>query len=305
MPRRVVDTNFWTDMQVMDQYSIEDKYFCLYLLTSGKSTQLGIYGLPKKMMSFETGFTSEVIEVLLERFSETYGKIIYSEKTQEITYLRSLEFSILGGGKPVKDLLEKELTQVKDDELIQVTYEAMLDFWKKSKRKIDHTIQELFEIELTSRGLYHLQNQKQKQSINHKHNQNQESGDESESTTRGSIREKVKNEDEDAIVERYAAYLNSLKPELKIELTKENIMTTFYSELIGEVLPHVMTTLNKWQRHYPITFILEALKRSVEATHPIAYANTILENWKSQDITNYQDILLFDKKHNNKKIIKI
>ena len=27
MVKRVVDTGFWTDMQVMDHYSVEDKYF--------------------------------------------------------------------------------------------------------------------------------------------------------------------------------------------------------------------------------------------------------------------------------------
>lgn len=48
MVKRVVDTAFWTNMQVIDNYSIEDKYFSLYLMTNDKTTQVGIYPLPKK-----------------------------------------------------------------------------------------------------------------------------------------------------------------------------------------------------------------------------------------------------------------
>ena len=43
MVKRVVDTDFWTDMEVIDHYSPEDKYFYLYLITNGKSSQVGIY----------------------------------------------------------------------------------------------------------------------------------------------------------------------------------------------------------------------------------------------------------------------
>lgn len=128
MVKRIVDTSFWTDMQVIDNYSVEDKFFYLYLLTNDKTTQVGIYPLPKKVMSFETGFTTDVIQVLLDRFSENYEKIIYSEKTQEITLLDSLEFSVLTGGKPVSDLLDRELTKIRDDDLIRETYKYMKNF---------------------------------------------------------------------------------------------------------------------------------------------------------------------------------
>lgn len=153
MVRRVVDTAFWTDMDVIDNYSVEDKYFYLYLMTNAKTTQVGIYALPIKVMSFETGYTVDVIRVLLERFNSKYKKIIYSNSTQEVTLLHSLQTTILKGGKPVSDLLEKELTRIKDGNLILDTYYAMKEFWELSKRKFDKTIKELFEIELLNRKL--------------------------------------------------------------------------------------------------------------------------------------------------------
>lgn len=304
MVKRVVDTNFWTDMQVMDHYSVEDKYFTLYLLTNGKSTQVGIYALPKKMMSFETGFTSEVVEVLLDRFTKTYGKIVYSEKTQEITFLNSLEFSVLTGGKPVRDLLERELSKVKDGALILATYEAMLDFWQLSKRAFDQTIKELFEVELETRGFFQNENQNQRQNDSHNYSQsqnqhhNQESGDDSGPATRATSQ----TADEEGLLESYATYLKRLKPELKKELTADNLVQTFYAELIGDLSPHVETTLNGWLRAYPKSFILEALNRSLEAHFPLVYADEILKNWHKQGATCFRDIIRLDQEHSQQSV---
>lgn len=191
MVKRVVDTDFWTDMEVIDHYSPEDKYFYLYLITNGKSSQVGIYSLPIKVIRFETGYSTETIQVLLERFSEKYKQIIYSKETQEVTILNSLKFSILKGGRPVKDLLEKELALVKDATLIQATYENMLQFWKLSKRPFDQTIKAAFETELKNRGLMSRQEvrtfdcgepiQSQSQNVIQKDNDNVSHNDNEES----------------------------------------------------------------------------------------------------------------------------
>ena len=45
--KRVIDTSFWTDGKV-DEFSPEDKYFMLYLLTNPFSKQLGIYEISVK-----------------------------------------------------------------------------------------------------------------------------------------------------------------------------------------------------------------------------------------------------------------
>jgi len=292
MVKRIVDTAFWTDMQVIDNYSVEDKYFYLYLLTNDKSTQLGIYSLPKKVMSFETGFTTDVIQVLLERFSETYKKIRYSEDTQEVTLLESLQFSVLTGGKPVQDLLEREMSQIKDEALILATYESMKQFWQLSKRKFDHTIMALFEKELTSREVSFTelesqkQNQKQKQSHSHNqfHSHSHHHNQESSPTSR-----------EKTIIERYIQAINesSLHPDRKI--TYENILEVFYEEMIGRMTPEVKVCFEKWRAIYSKSFILEALQRSIKAKKPIAYAASIIKQWQDQGVTTYQDIITLDR----------
>lgn len=151
--KRIIDTNFWTDSHVVDNYSAEDKLFWLYLSTNPKTSQVGIYSLPLKIMSFETSFTNRVLQILLDRFENNYQNIIYNKETQEITVLDSLKFTIIKGGRPVSDLLKRELGVIKDASLIRRTYEHLIEFWINSHRSFDRTVMRLFETELIKRGL--------------------------------------------------------------------------------------------------------------------------------------------------------
>lgn len=151
--KRIVDTNFWTDSPVIDHYSVEDKFFMLYLSTNPKTTQVGIYSLPLKIISFETGFTIEVVQVLMERFTQTYQTVSYHYDTQEISVLNSLKYSIVKGGRPVSDLLKRELNKVNYGELILQTYWHLKDFWLFSHRAFDRTVMRIFETELINRQL--------------------------------------------------------------------------------------------------------------------------------------------------------
>ncbi|KAA9290045.1 MULTISPECIES: hypothetical protein [Aerococcus] len=96
--RRVVPTSFWRSLEALDHYSQEDRYFALYLMTNPKCSQVGIYSLPKRLIAFETGFSMDQVELLLERFSRDFKKIIYSNRHQEVTLLHSLSYSIFVGG---------------------------------------------------------------------------------------------------------------------------------------------------------------------------------------------------------------
>lgn len=156
--KRIIDTNFWTDSHVVDNYSAEDKLFWLYLSTNPKTSQVGIYSLPLKIMSFEIGYTNRVLQILLDRFQNTYQNIIYNPETQEITVLDSLKFTIIKGGRPVSDLLKRELGTIKDASLIERTYKHLIDFWMNSHRSFDRTVMRLFETELIKRGLLEPEN---------------------------------------------------------------------------------------------------------------------------------------------------
>src|SRR5699024_5576817 len=132
-PKRVIPISFWTEPYAVENYSVEDKYFSLYLMTNPATTQVGIYRLSKKVMSFETGYTTDVINVLLDRFENKYNLIIYSSETQEITLLKSLTYSIMKGGDPVAQLLKSELSMVLNPDLILQTYMSLQSFFETSR----------------------------------------------------------------------------------------------------------------------------------------------------------------------------
>lgn len=165
--KRIVDTEFWTDPDVIDKYACEDKYFMLYLLTNPHTKQCGIYSLPKKCIGFELGKSKEVVEVLIQRFEDDFKKIIYNTETQEISILNSLKYSVVKGGTPVEDCIRKELSEIKDKGLIEKTYNHLADFWAKSNRPFDQNIKSLFEKV--------LQKESSKESINDNDNENEES----------------------------------------------------------------------------------------------------------------------------------
>ena len=143
--KRIVDTDFWTDPDVIDKYACEDKYFMLYLLTNPHTKQCGIYSLPKKYIVFELGKSKEVVEVLIQRFEDDFQKIIYNTATQEISILNSLKYSVVKGGTPVEDCIRKELSEIKDKCLIEKTYNHLTEFWKNSNRPFDQNIKAIFE----------------------------------------------------------------------------------------------------------------------------------------------------------------
>ena len=115
--KRIIDTTFWTDGKV-DEFSPEDKFFMLYLLTNPFSTQLGIYEISIKQVAFQMGYSVDAVKVLLDRFENKYKMILFSKETSEVAILNFLRHSIIKGGAPVRDCLIKEIKNVKNKELI-------------------------------------------------------------------------------------------------------------------------------------------------------------------------------------------
>ena len=134
---RVVSTSFWEDDKVVNDFSPEDKYFFLYLLTNPHTSQLGIYKLVPKTAAFEMGYSVDAVKVLLERFENKYGIIRYSKKTSEVAIKNYLRHSVLKGGKPVMDCLLQEEKQVEDKSLLQYICLSISD-----KENLNKTVEE-------------------------------------------------------------------------------------------------------------------------------------------------------------------
>lgn len=122
--KRVVSVGFWTDSKVID-FSPEDRYFMLYLLTNPHTTLLGVYELNPKVCAFELGYSVEAVKVLLDRFENKYGLI--KRSGNEIAIKNFLRYSVNKGGKPIEDCLKREIENVKDKSLVQFVKTAVIE----------------------------------------------------------------------------------------------------------------------------------------------------------------------------------
>lgn len=112
---RKINTSFWQDPFVLE-LTPEEKYFYLYLMTNTKTSQCGIYEIPKKIIEIETGYNRETIDKLIQRFVE-YGKVVYSEGTNEIMLVNWIKYN--GSSSPkVLSRVESELKEIKSKELV-------------------------------------------------------------------------------------------------------------------------------------------------------------------------------------------
>ena len=119
---RQIQTSFWSNTYIQEEMTAEDKYFYLYLMTNEFTTQIGIYSITKKQMAFDLGYSIESVTALLQRF-ETYHKLIkYDVESREIILLKWAENNLNIGGKPVQDLIKKEIKQVKNKDFLALMY---------------------------------------------------------------------------------------------------------------------------------------------------------------------------------------
>ena len=81
---RNIQLSFWTDAKVADEFTPEDKYFYLYLLTNPHTNICGCYELSIRQMSIETGYSQETVTRLLERFALVHDVIRYSKANKEL-----------------------------------------------------------------------------------------------------------------------------------------------------------------------------------------------------------------------------
>ena len=72
---RNIQISFWTDSKVADEFTPEDKYFYLYLMTNPHTNTCGCYEISIRQMSIETGYSKETISKLIERMEKVHNVI--------------------------------------------------------------------------------------------------------------------------------------------------------------------------------------------------------------------------------------
>ena len=165
--KRIVDTSFWRDGKV-DDFSPEDKYFMLYLMTGPFTTQLGIYEISIKQAAFHLGYSVDAVNVLIDRFENKYGVIFYSKETNEIAVKNYLRHSIIKGGAPVRDCLIKEMKKVKNKELISRVFSHI-----KGRDDLNETVKRIISEYEEQNGVLSYSNEKANENENDNDNENE------------------------------------------------------------------------------------------------------------------------------------
>ena len=163
--KRIVDVTFWTDNKV-DDFSPEDRYFMLYLLTNPFTTQLGIYKISIKQAAFQMGYSVDAFNVLLDRFENKYGMIVYSKETGEVAIKNFLRHSIIKGGAPVRDCLIKEMKSVKNKDLIASVFSHI-----KGSDDLNETVKKIIAEYEEKNGTLYYCNEKQNDNENDNDNE--------------------------------------------------------------------------------------------------------------------------------------
>lgn len=90
---RNVMLSFWTDNKVEDDFTPEDKYFYLYLLTNPQTNICGCYEVSYSQISRQTGYNRETIDRLFLRFEDVHKIIRYNRDTKEILILNWYKYN--------------------------------------------------------------------------------------------------------------------------------------------------------------------------------------------------------------------
>ena len=114
---RSIQTSFWSDSKIVDDFTAEDRYFYLYLLTNEKSNQLGCYEISKNQMCRDTGYNLETVEKLLKRFEQIHKVIVYDNETKEIFIRNWHKYNWLNSWK-TKICIDKEFENIKSNKII-------------------------------------------------------------------------------------------------------------------------------------------------------------------------------------------
>jgi hypothetical protein len=145
---RKIHVNFWSDSYVAE-LTPEKKLFYIYLLTNDKTSTCGIYEITKRQMSFDTGYTVDTIDKLIE-FLDNSGKIKYCKETQEICILNWKRYNDSKSPK-VQSLIATELQKVKNKAFIQYISPAdtvSIQYQTKSDVEVDIDIEVDIELEV-------------------------------------------------------------------------------------------------------------------------------------------------------------
>lgn len=113
---RNVNMSFWTDTKIVDDYTPEDRYFMLWILTNNYTNIIGCYEVSLKQISRDLGYdsNSNIVENLVIRFINIHKTIDYDFETKELFIKNWYKYNWNASPK-LNPLLLSSIDKIKSD----------------------------------------------------------------------------------------------------------------------------------------------------------------------------------------------
>lgn len=110
MPKRLIDTELWNNEQIVEEFTCDDKYFWLYLLTSPHGSICGVMRYSPAIIGRDMGLHKDTIENLVYRFENNYKLIFVDKETKELLILNWYKWNWSTSGKLLQSVLNSKET---------------------------------------------------------------------------------------------------------------------------------------------------------------------------------------------------
>lgn len=124
MPKRMIDTDLWKDESVMADFTAEDRYFWLYLLTNPHNNMCGVLKDTPTLFARDMGYHKDTIVNLIYRFNAVHNMIYCDAETKEIMVLNWYKYNWNKSPKIIA-IIERELATIKSTEIKRLLRERM------------------------------------------------------------------------------------------------------------------------------------------------------------------------------------
>lgn len=117
---RVISSKFWEDSKV-EEFSPEDRYTMLYLLTNPLTNLCGCYEISIRRMSRDLGYNSDMVAVIIDRLCAS-GVIEYDRDTNELFIVNWRKYNWTRSPKlqkPLEEAIERIKSQALKAKVIQ------------------------------------------------------------------------------------------------------------------------------------------------------------------------------------------
>ena len=124
MAKRLIDTELWNNEDIIENFTAEDKYFWLYLLTSPHNNICGVMKASIVLIARDMGYSKETISNLLYRFENIHNVIRIDKETNELMILNWWRFNWSKSDKLLTSV-EETMKSIKSQMIVDLLEERV------------------------------------------------------------------------------------------------------------------------------------------------------------------------------------